>query len=83
MDKLSSEINRLQLQVNNLSVQSYTKDESIAGLQQQLNTVLIQAKTPVPSYPRVPPYKRPEVNNYDDYEPPYNPDTRKGRVNTS
>jgi len=46
MEALTSEISRMQIQMNKLNTQSYVKDESILGLQQQLNNLLKQASSP-------------------------------------
>lgn len=45
LEKLSSELSRLQIQVKTLSSQLYYKDSTIAELQQQLNSQLYQAST--------------------------------------
>eukprot|EP00826_Nyctotherus_ovalis_P021850 TRINITY_DN1712_c0_g2_i11.p1 TRINITY_DN1712_c0_g2~~TRINITY_DN1712_c0_g2_i11.p1 ORF type:complete len:251 (-),score=54.76 TRINITY_DN1712_c0_g2_i11:208-960(-) len=49
LDKLSSELNRLQIQVKTLTSQLYYKDSTIAELQQQLSSQIYQTN----AYPKV------------------------------
>lgn len=46
MEALAAEVSRLQIHMTKLNAQSYVKDESILGLQQQVNNLLTQVNAP-------------------------------------
>lgn len=65
-EKLSTEVTRLQLQVNKLNAQAYNKDESMAGLHQQLNFVMRQINNPATFKPEPKVYRNTRDFDRDD-----------------